>query len=550
MIKNFNFKDTDKRVKKYIIPNSIISKNGKIENESIITAYQDRQIQLQERNFMTMSANSYILLDFGCEFHGGVCISVYKVKGDTKAKLHLRFGESVGEALAPLEFKGACNDHSARDFCVDVVSFSTNEYATTGYRFLYIGLESDCEVLIKTVQGVFIYNDYEYVGGFECSDKRLNEIYNVSAYTCHLCMQNQLWDGIKRDRLIWIGDMSPELKTIKYVFGDVPEVINGLRLALEDAPLPKWINTMPNYSLWWLINLNEWYEYTGNFTYLEAFKDYIIKLTEQIIENIDENGIFIPDHFIDWPTMADPQKSTQATRALVIMCMNACENMCSCFGYNELVKKCAKVKTIASKNTVDCGEFKQLAALTMLTKIADENAKELLKSGGASGFSTFMSYYILSAMAEVTDTDSVLSALREYYGGMLDMGATTFWEDFDIKWLENASRIDEIPKPQKSDIHGDNGNYCYRGYRHSLCHGWASGPVPFLTEYILGVELVDGCKKINISPHLGSLKYAKGSIATPYGKLSVQHTKNTDGTITTIIDAPKEIEIKNEKAEF
>lgn len=61
---------------------------------------------------------------------------------------------------------------------------------------------------------------------------------------------------------------------------------------------------------------------------------------------------------------------------------------------------------------------------------------------------------------------------------MLDMGATTFWEDFDMDWMENAARIDQIVPAGKKDIHGDYGAYCYRGFRHSLCHGWASGRRP------------------------------------------------------------------------
>jgi hypothetical protein len=31
-------------------------------------------------------------------------------------------------------------------------------------------------------------------------------------------MQEYLWDGIKRDRLVWIGDMYPEVSTIHAVF--------------------------------------------------------------------------------------------------------------------------------------------------------------------------------------------------------------------------------------------------------------------------------------------------------------------------------------------
>jgi len=45
-----------------------------------------------------------------------------------------------------------------------------------------------------------------------------------------------------------------------------------------------------------------------------------------------------------------------------------------------------------------------------------------------------------------------------------------------LAWTKDATRIDELVPEGKKDIHGDCGAYCYEGFRHSLCHGWASGP--------------------------------------------------------------------------
>jgi hypothetical protein len=45
-----------------------------------------------------------------------------------------------------------------------------------------------------------------------------------------------------------------------------------------------------------------------------------------------------------------------------------------------------------------------------------------------------------------------------------------------VAWTNNAFRIDELPVAGKKDIHGDYGEFCYKGFRHSLCHGWSSGP--------------------------------------------------------------------------
>ena len=62
----------------------------------------------------------------------------------------------------------------------------------------------------------------------------------------------------------------------------------------------------------------------------------------------------------------------------------------------------------------------------------------VIKPGGAEGFSTFWGYYVLWALAEAGETAVALNMIREYWGAMIDLGATTFWEDFDIKWAENA----------------------------------------------------------------------------------------------------------------
>ena len=104
-----------------------------------------------------------------------------------------------------------------------------------------------------------------------------------------------------------------------------------------------------------------------------------------------------------------------------------------------------------------------------------------LTADGAKGMSTFMSYYILTAVASF-DKAAAVGMMKEYYGAMLDKGATTFWEDFDMNWVEGSGRIDAFTKEGEKDIHGDYGAYCYIGYRHSLCHGWSAGVIAFMQE--------------------------------------------------------------------
>ena len=84
-------------------------------------------------------------------------------------------------------------------------------------------------------------------------------------------------------------------------------------------------------------------------------------------------------------------------------------------------------------------------------------------------------------------------------------------EDFDVKWLENSGRIDELPAENLLDIHGDFGNHCYKNFRHSLCHGWSSGIFALFVEEILGIKIENGRFK-GANPNLFGLKYIKANI--------------------------------------
>jgi hypothetical protein len=137
-------------------------------------------------------------------------------------------------------------------------------------------------------------------------------------------------------------------------------------------------------------------------------------------------------------------------------------------------------------------------------------------------------------MLQAKQTVPALELIRKYWGAMMDFGATSFWEDFDLDWTENAYGIDSMPVPGKKDIHGDYGNYCYQGLRHSLSHGWSSGPAPFLSERILGVQFpAPGC--VSIKPDLGDLEFVRGTVPSQFGLIHVEADKS--GKIKTDIPA-------------
>ena len=114
--------------------------------------------------------------------------------------------------------------------------------------------------------------------------------------------------------------------------------------------------------------------------------------------------------------------------------------------------------------------------MLVLAGLADPGkvCRTVIARGGAEGFSTFYGYYMLEALAEGGLYDEALQIISNYWGAMLDLGATTFWEDLNYAHAAGAARIDEPVPAGKFDIHAESGAYCYKGLRHSLCHGWAS----------------------------------------------------------------------------
>ena len=214
-------------------------------------------------------------------------------------------------------------------------------------------------------------------------------------------------------------------------------------------------------------------------------------------------------------------------------------------GEYKLSDKCVTKHNSLKKTAPKPVNQKIASALLSIGGLADiPEVDKILSQNGGKGYSAFMGYSILNAKAMAKNLDGAIEAIKEYWGKMIDMGATTFWEDFDLDWTKNAFKINEFPVDGKDDIHGDFGKHCYVKLRHSLCHGWASGPCPWLTENVLGIHILEpGMKKILIKPYLGNLDYANGTYPTPYGVLKVSNRKDSTGKTVTTYQSPEEIEI-------
>ena len=184
-------------------------------------------------------------------------------------------------------------------------------------------------------------------------------------------------------------------------------------------------------------------------------------------------------------------------------------------------------------------QFKAIEAFSALCgKSLKADAVAFLNEGGAKGYSAFLSYFISKVLADNGAVKDAFDNMVSYYGGMLDMGATTVWETFDIDWTKNACKITELPKDGQKDIHGDFGANCYVGFRHSLCHGWSCGFIPFVVEYVVGFSFADKeHKTVRFTPDLCGLQWLECEIPTESGNIFVRHEEK-DGKVETTVRLP------------
>lgn len=538
----------DPRRREFIVPERIVTfSNGGgsiIEMEALL----NDDIAFCQICFSGSDA-PYIVFDFGKEIHGGVSLEIHGVQPLMSTEITLCFGESVSEAMGHPN-----QDHTIHEMTVKIPMMSKQEFGQTGFRFLKITLnEKGSTIDLRNIAAVSLERPWEYRGNFHCSDPLLNDIWQIGARTVHLCCQDHILDGIKRDRLAWMGDIHPQIGVLAAVFGKVDIVKESLDYLCKLYPANTWMNNIPSYSLWWVITLWEWYYYTGDKAFLESNSTYLQALTERFSEMVNSDGILDlgeERYFLEWACAGDEMAISEGTYALMIWAMNDTKKIAEVLGLHELAVKSSEISAKLAKREQKPLNSKQVNSLRVLAGVADtvETNNNFLSQNMCDGISPWFALYILRAKAMAGDHQGCLKLIRDYWGGMLQLGATSFWEHFQIDWLENAGRIDEIVPAGKKDVHVECGDHCFKGLRHSLCHGWAGNPTAWLSEHVLGIKIIEpGCRTIRLEPKLGDLTEVEGAFPTPMGLLKVRHHVNSDGNIKSEYEAPEGVTIIQEK---
>ena len=482
-----------------------------------------------------------IVLDFGREVVGSFRIET----SGGMASLDLAYGESLQECLQEKPFQAI--DH------VDAGQGSWKWVNPERRAFRYVKVTvSRCSAPLDVDYFGLDLVGYPVVnkGSFRCSDELLNRVWEAGRYTTSLCMQDYFEDGVKRDRMLWIGDLRVEALSGYYAFGEYKlprrDLIRIADNQLADGAIPAVgpgpsTLILPDYCAYFVSVLWEYYLHSGDKKMVELLYPNVKHQMEWFETQLNEHSL-IKDAdrkdwwcFIDWSDM-DKKDEVTALEAIYYDALQSAMNIAQVMGDRKksdayraraaLVKNAINERlwSQGSGAYVDCrtslGPSQRISqqsnCLAVLFGIADPSRRESIQrvifdpSKVEPTTTPYMNFYVVKSLYSAQKGQQALDLIRSYWGGMLKRGATTYWEVYDPR------------KPE--DFVLDSG--------YSYCHGWSAGVTSILPAEVVGVKPTKpGFEEIIIAPQLADLEWAQAIVPAPRGDITVSWNTGYSGRI-------------------
>lgn len=452
-----------------------------------------------------------ILFDFGKETYAKV-----HVGGLTKSRVRVQFGESEEEAL---------------DYENSVIHFECEPqngmfaYPPFAFRYVYI---SDTNARINAQ---YEYLPLEYRGSFACDNERINDIWKTAAYTFHLNCREFFLDGIKRDHWLWSADAYQCLFVNRYLFFD-REIEQRTIIALGGKlPFRRHINEIVDYTFFWIISIYEHYMTFGDLSFLAQIYTQLEAVMSYCMNRVDADGFVRKKEgdwiFIDWAPM-DVEGALCGEQILFSKAMECYSFICRLLDCDD--KNCEELAKLLqdkiqrnfydSEKKVFIDSFesgrrnvtRQSNILAYLFLPCSKEQKQniyrnVVNNPDVPAITTpYFKFYENQVRCEAGEIDLMQAEVENYYGGMLDIGATTFFEEYD-------------PAQSKTE------HYAMYGapYEKSLCHAWSASPIYLIGAYRMGVKNTGiAYEHYEVRPSLGKLNYFRGTVPVPDGKISIE----------------------------
>ena len=494
-----------------------------------------------EEPVKTVHIKNGLLVDFGKETFG--FIRLHGLGGNGTVSLY--YGESPEEALDINNCETmdhlSVDDNKVSDLATNTTISLKDDYMLINSKaFRYVYVEKSPAVGFDHISMLYEYLPVEYRGSFRCNDEELNRIWDVSAYTMHLTAREFFIDGIKRDRWVWSGDAIQSYLMNYYLFFDSASVKRTIWLLRGKDPVTGHINTIMDYTFYWFISIYDYYRYTGDMAFITLIYPRMQTMMEYCLSRRNINGMMegLPGDwvFIDW---ADFKMSKSGEVSFEQLLFYRClETMALCADFVNRQQDHLKYRNLADDlyaklfsvfwsdkkqafihNRENGIQSEQVTPYTNIFAVIfdclDEVKTQAVKQNVLMNPDTlkittpYMRFYELEALCRLGKHRYVLQEIRDYWGGMLKLNATAFWE----KYNPGETGVEHL------SMYG-------RSYGKSLCHAWGACPVYLFGKYYLGVQPErPGYKTFRIQPTLGGLEWIDGAVPVPAGKINVYMDK-------------------------
>jgi alpha-L-rhamnosidase len=499
-----------------------------------------------------------VTIDLGQYRTGHVQLDIAEAAGDEI--IDIIYAETLDKAKFP-RIVGTC----AEDATGSEISTGdryrcragAQKWETFSYRGMqYVGLifrNVQKPLKIRHVGIRQVYAAVEDAGQFECSDEQLNAIWKVGRETQRNCLFDAFVDCPWREQAMWWGDARVQSKVTAFAFGDSSILERGIRLMARgqasdgslachppaDTPQTR----LPDFMMTWVATIWDHYWQTGSIELMQECLPVMHRVFEFLKRHEEQDGLLGTFEgwwvFLDWAPLSK-EKYSGVLNLMYLQAMRYAAAICELTGDSkhgvEYGNRAAKLTATVTKyfwnesakvwvdgydpeKKTQIDEISQHAnTLAMMLHLKKEVraklTKEVLIKGAKQSKgkivtgSPFFYAYILDALFEAGFYEELIEIIRHKWGEMIDAGATTFWEMWEV------------------DI-------------ESHCHAWSSSPVYHLMQTVLGVRAMEpGWRRVRVSPHPGKLEFAKGVVPTPLGAIRVEWEKVGEDQLVVRVEMP------------
>ena len=446
-----------------------------------------RKLQLLSRKAMTVLKNkgNYYLIDLGEETVG---LPILEFFSQSEQKILVAWGEDLQDG----HVRRIIGD---RDFSFNYTAkVGRNQYTNymlrLGCRYLEVYAQEPIEIeYIGLIPQVYPVEEKRVKFKNELDQK----IYDACVNTLKLCMMEHYVDTPWREQCLYVYDSRNQALCGYYVFeqGNTNYVRANLKLISQDRREDGLLSicypcgmdlTIPSFSLYYFMQVNEYLKYTGDITLALEVYDKLISVLNVFIDN-RKDGLVLKfegkNHwnFYDWSPYLDGvlHGTEDAIPDLMVnlLFIIALKNLKEIdeilgkkFSYETLLQesmRCTKKSFYKDEvglysMTIDGNDYTVLgnamAILAGLTSQSECNAIcEKVTRGLLTDCSLSMKCFKYDALLATNKEQYkawVLNEIRKEYGKMVKQGHTV-WET-----IEGASAFDNAG---------------------SLCHGWSAIPV-------------------------------------------------------------------------